>query len=183
MLAGVTVVDPASTYVDWGVEVGRDTVLHPQSYLYGHTEVGAASDEVQNFTALRIHQQRVDGEVAAEDILAGVGFELHPLRAPSVQVGMVAAEGSHFHLGLALDNEDHAEVRPHQLPAGKQLQHPRRDGVSGHIEVLGHTVEQHVAHAAAHQVRLVPTCFEDRHDPARQTLTGFGHLYDRRIGH
>ena len=44
MLAGVTVVDPASTYVDWGVEVGRDTVLHPQSYLYGHTEVGAASE-------------------------------------------------------------------------------------------------------------------------------------------
>jgi bifunctional UDP-N-acetylglucosamine pyrophosphorylase / glucosamine-1-phosphate N-acetyltransferase len=44
MLAGVTVVDPASTYVDWGVEVGRDTVIHPQSYLYGHTQVGAASE-------------------------------------------------------------------------------------------------------------------------------------------
>jgi bifunctional UDP-N-acetylglucosamine pyrophosphorylase/glucosamine-1-phosphate N-acetyltransferase len=44
MLAGVTVVDPASTYVDWGVEVGRDTVICPQSYLYGHTQVGAASE-------------------------------------------------------------------------------------------------------------------------------------------
>jgi bifunctional UDP-N-acetylglucosamine pyrophosphorylase/glucosamine-1-phosphate N-acetyltransferase len=44
MLAGVTVVDPASTYADWGVEVGRDTIIHPQSCLYGHTQVGAASE-------------------------------------------------------------------------------------------------------------------------------------------
>jgi bifunctional UDP-N-acetylglucosamine pyrophosphorylase/glucosamine-1-phosphate N-acetyltransferase len=42
MLAGVTVVDPASTYVDYGVEVGRDTVLHPSTHLLGHTQVGAA---------------------------------------------------------------------------------------------------------------------------------------------
>ncbi len=42
MLAGVTVVDPGSTYVDFGVEVGRDTVLHPYTHLVGHTQVGAA---------------------------------------------------------------------------------------------------------------------------------------------
>jgi len=42
MLAGVTVIDPSSTYVDWGVEVGRDTVLHPNTHLLGHTQVGAA---------------------------------------------------------------------------------------------------------------------------------------------
>ena len=44
MLAGVTVVDPAGTYVDFGVEVGRDTVLHPQTCLYGRTQVGAACE-------------------------------------------------------------------------------------------------------------------------------------------
>jgi bifunctional UDP-N-acetylglucosamine pyrophosphorylase/glucosamine-1-phosphate N-acetyltransferase len=42
MLSGVTVIDPSSTYVDWGVEVGRDTVLHPDTHLLGHTQVGAA---------------------------------------------------------------------------------------------------------------------------------------------
>jgi len=42
MLAGVTVVDPSTTYVDWGVEVGRDTVLYPSTHLLGHTQVGAA---------------------------------------------------------------------------------------------------------------------------------------------
>lgn len=44
MLAGVTVVDPSATYVDWGVEVGRDTVLHPFVHLLGRTQVGAASE-------------------------------------------------------------------------------------------------------------------------------------------
>lgn len=40
MDAGVTVVDPAATYVHATVRVGRDTVIHPQSYLEGTTVVG-----------------------------------------------------------------------------------------------------------------------------------------------
>jgi bifunctional UDP-N-acetylglucosamine pyrophosphorylase/glucosamine-1-phosphate N-acetyltransferase len=40
MDAGVTVVDPAATYVHATVRVGRDTVIHPQSYLEGRTVVG-----------------------------------------------------------------------------------------------------------------------------------------------
>jgi len=41
MLAGVTVVDPATTFVDAGVEVGRDTVLAPLTFLEAGTTVGA----------------------------------------------------------------------------------------------------------------------------------------------
>ncbi len=40
MLGGVTVVDPAATYVDAGVRVGQDTVLEPQTYLTGTTAIG-----------------------------------------------------------------------------------------------------------------------------------------------
>lgn len=40
MLDGVTVLDPASTYVDVGVMVGADTVLYPGTYLEGNTVVG-----------------------------------------------------------------------------------------------------------------------------------------------
>jgi len=40
MLAGVTVVDPASTYIDAGVAIGADTVVEPQTYLQGATSVG-----------------------------------------------------------------------------------------------------------------------------------------------
>ena len=40
MTAGVTVVDPAVTYVDATVTVGRDTVLHPGVHLSGRTVIG-----------------------------------------------------------------------------------------------------------------------------------------------
>jgi bifunctional UDP-N-acetylglucosamine pyrophosphorylase / glucosamine-1-phosphate N-acetyltransferase len=41
MLAGVTVTDPATTYVDADVEVGQDTVLAPMTFLEAGTRVGA----------------------------------------------------------------------------------------------------------------------------------------------
>ncbi|MDN5919609.1 MAG: bifunctional UDP-N-acetylglucosamine diphosphorylase/glucosamine-1-phosphate N-acetyltransferase GlmU [Pseudonocardia sp.] len=40
MLAGVTVVDPATTWVDVQVELGIDVVLHPGTQLHGRTLVG-----------------------------------------------------------------------------------------------------------------------------------------------
>ena len=40
MLAGVTIVDPASTMIDAGVEIGEDTVIEPFSLLRGSTRVG-----------------------------------------------------------------------------------------------------------------------------------------------
>jgi bifunctional UDP-N-acetylglucosamine pyrophosphorylase/glucosamine-1-phosphate N-acetyltransferase len=40
MLAGVTIVDPASTYIEPGVKIGRDTVIWPNTYLRGKTVIG-----------------------------------------------------------------------------------------------------------------------------------------------
>jgi bifunctional UDP-N-acetylglucosamine pyrophosphorylase/glucosamine-1-phosphate N-acetyltransferase len=39
-MAGVTVVDPATTWIDVDVTVGRDTVIHPGTQLLGRTQVG-----------------------------------------------------------------------------------------------------------------------------------------------
>lgn len=41
MRAGVTVLDPASTQIDVGVEIGQDTVIEPGTILRGRTRVGA----------------------------------------------------------------------------------------------------------------------------------------------
>jgi bifunctional UDP-N-acetylglucosamine pyrophosphorylase/glucosamine-1-phosphate N-acetyltransferase len=40
MLAGVTLVNPESTYIEPGVRIGRDTVIWPNSYLRGSTIIG-----------------------------------------------------------------------------------------------------------------------------------------------
>lgn len=44
MSAGVTIIDPATTYVGPDVEVGHDTVLHPNVYLEGRTTIGTACE-------------------------------------------------------------------------------------------------------------------------------------------
>jgi bifunctional UDP-N-acetylglucosamine pyrophosphorylase/glucosamine-1-phosphate N-acetyltransferase len=59
MLAGVTVVDPGSTWIDAGVELGTDVRLEPGCFLRGATSVGHAA-VVGPMTTL------IDTEVGAE---------------------------------------------------------------------------------------------------------------------
>jgi bifunctional UDP-N-acetylglucosamine pyrophosphorylase/glucosamine-1-phosphate N-acetyltransferase len=40
MLNGVSIIDPSSTYIDAQVEIGLDTVIHPNTYLRGTTRIG-----------------------------------------------------------------------------------------------------------------------------------------------
>jgi bifunctional UDP-N-acetylglucosamine pyrophosphorylase / glucosamine-1-phosphate N-acetyltransferase len=52
MLEGVTITDPATTYIEAGVKVGRDTVIHPCSVLRAGVEVGQEC-EIGPFAHLR----------------------------------------------------------------------------------------------------------------------------------
>jgi bifunctional UDP-N-acetylglucosamine pyrophosphorylase / glucosamine-1-phosphate N-acetyltransferase len=44
MAAGVTLIDPATTYIQQDVAIGRDTVIHPNVYLEGRTVIGEACE-------------------------------------------------------------------------------------------------------------------------------------------
>jgi bifunctional UDP-N-acetylglucosamine pyrophosphorylase / glucosamine-1-phosphate N-acetyltransferase len=59
MLAGVTVVDPASTWIDADVEIGADARIEPGTSLRGPTAVGAGATVGPHTTA-------VDSEIGAE---------------------------------------------------------------------------------------------------------------------
>jgi bifunctional UDP-N-acetylglucosamine pyrophosphorylase/glucosamine-1-phosphate N-acetyltransferase len=56
MAAGVTIVDPATTYIDPDVQVGADTVIHPGVVLEGQTRVGAACE-------IHAYSRLVDSEI------------------------------------------------------------------------------------------------------------------------
>jgi bifunctional UDP-N-acetylglucosamine pyrophosphorylase/glucosamine-1-phosphate N-acetyltransferase len=43
MLAGVTIVDPATTVIDVDVQIGEDAVIAPFTSLHGATEIGAGA--------------------------------------------------------------------------------------------------------------------------------------------
>jgi bifunctional UDP-N-acetylglucosamine pyrophosphorylase/glucosamine-1-phosphate N-acetyltransferase len=40
MRAGVTLIDPKSVYIDYGVKIGMDTVIYPGSYIEMGSEIG-----------------------------------------------------------------------------------------------------------------------------------------------
>jgi len=40
MISGVSIMDPATTYIDSDVTVGPDTVIHPMTFLEGETSIG-----------------------------------------------------------------------------------------------------------------------------------------------
>ena len=75
MAAGVTIIDPATTYIDSDVDVGQDTVIHPFVLLEQGTKVGAACEihagsRIVNSTIgdrvlIRNHSVITDATVAA----------------------------------------------------------------------------------------------------------------------
>ena len=61
MAAGVTIEDPAATYIDSTVEIAPDAIIHPNVYLEGATRIGARSE---------IHSgSRLVNAVIADDVL------------------------------------------------------------------------------------------------------------------
>jgi bifunctional UDP-N-acetylglucosamine pyrophosphorylase/glucosamine-1-phosphate N-acetyltransferase len=42
MLSGVTMIDPNTTYIEPGVEIGKDTLIWPNTFLQGNTRIGQA---------------------------------------------------------------------------------------------------------------------------------------------
>lgn len=44
MLSGVTIIDPASTFIDDSVSIEMDTIIHPNSHLVGKTKIGSGCE-------------------------------------------------------------------------------------------------------------------------------------------
>jgi bifunctional UDP-N-acetylglucosamine pyrophosphorylase/glucosamine-1-phosphate N-acetyltransferase len=81
MLAGVTIVDPASTWIDAEVELEPDAVIHPFTVLRGRTKVAAGAE-------FGPHAVAIDAEIG-ERVLVGPFCYLRPgtVLAPDAKAG------------------------------------------------------------------------------------------------
>src|SRR5438309_3439757 len=159
----------------------------------GTDEVGvkvlAAADKIQDFPGNRIHQQAIDGEVAASNIFARIFAVTHLVGVPSIAVADVGAEGCYlnhvgfrgswgggftsvlggrviFFAGLVLARNRHqhdAELGAHGIRFRENPHDLLRRGVSGDVIVGRLATEQQIAHAAAAEVSLV-TAVSQRRD-------------------
>ncbi len=83
---GVTIVDPATTFVQPGVRVGRDTVLHPMTVLSGKTVIGPACeigpgarihDSVLG-RGVRVRDSSIEGSRIGDETVVGPYAHLRP---------------------------------------------------------------------------------------------------------
>jgi bifunctional UDP-N-acetylglucosamine pyrophosphorylase / glucosamine-1-phosphate N-acetyltransferase len=110
MLAGVTIVDPASTWIDAGVELGRDVRIEPATSLLGatkvagHSVIGPMSTVIDTeigveATVLRSH---VEGSVIGDGATVGPFAYLRPgtvMEAGSKAGASVEIKNSHIGKG------------------------------------------------------------------------------------
>ncbi len=115
MLAGVTVEDPLTTYVDWGVRVGSDTVIRPMTSLRGATIVGRDC-RIGPMAVLRdttVGDRVVVGASVIEEAELGDGVTIGHFNR--VRPGSTLAGG--VSLGT------HAEVKNSRIGSGSRINH------------------------------------------------------------
>ena len=93
MANGVTLVDPATTYIDVDVRIGRDTVIRPATFLEGETRIGAGC---RIGPSTRIVDSRVgDGSEVTFAVVLGSTIGRDVTVGPFVRMrpGVVLADG------------------------------------------------------------------------------------------
>lgn len=153
MAAGVTLVDPATTYVDADVIVGADTVIHPCVYLEGSTKIGAACEV---HSGARIVNSTIGDRVTVRN---------HTVITDSlVRTGAVLGPFAHVRPGSDVGEEAHVgnfvELKKTTLGKGAK---------ANHLAYLGDATVGAKANIGAGTI----TCNYDGH-AKHQTIVGDG---------
>ena len=115
MLNGVSMMDPASTYIDVGVKIGRDTTVLPNTYVHGNTEIGK-SNVIGPNTIIRDSRIGNRCKVLAS-VMEGALIEDDVDIGPFARLRKGAHLKSHVHMG------NFGEVKDSTLGEGVKLGH------------------------------------------------------------
>ena len=98
MAAGVTIEDPATTYVDDDVVVGADTVIHPGVHLEGKTHIGKACEI---HAGVRIVNSVLDDRVTVQNfcVISGGRLATGVTVGPFVHIRPDTELGDSVHIG------------------------------------------------------------------------------------
>jgi bifunctional UDP-N-acetylglucosamine pyrophosphorylase/glucosamine-1-phosphate N-acetyltransferase len=115
MLAGVSLIDPASTYIDAGVTIGRDTVVMPNTYIQGDSTIGVCCEIGPNAhirdsrigNRCQVFMSAMEGAVLEDDVDIG----------PFARLRKGAHLMDHVHMG------NFGEVKDSVLGPGVKMGH------------------------------------------------------------
>jgi len=122
MLNGVSMMNPASTYIEIGVKIGKDTTLLPNTFLHGNTVIGERNVIGPN-TIVRNTTIGNDCKILAS-VLEGAVLEDDVDMGPFARLRKGAHLKSHVHMG------NFGEVKDSTLNEGVKM---------GHFSYIGNT--------------------------------------------
>jgi len=123
MLNGVSMMDPASTYIDAGVKIGKDTTLMPNTYVHGDTKIGEGNLIGPN-TIIRDSRIGNRCKILAS-VLEGATLEDDVDMGPFARLRKGAHLKSHVHMG------NFGEVKDSTLHEGVKM---------GHFSYIGNAI-------------------------------------------
>jgi bifunctional UDP-N-acetylglucosamine pyrophosphorylase / glucosamine-1-phosphate N-acetyltransferase len=115
MINGVTIIDPAATYIEADVQIGEDTVLLPGTMLRGKTVVGTGCTlgPQTNVTDSTIH----DDVTIKQSVLQEAYVDSHTTVGPFAYLRPGAKLGQHVKVG------DFVEIKNATLDEGAKVSH------------------------------------------------------------
>ena len=116
MATGVTVVDPASTYVDPDVRVGPDTIIRPGVYLEGGTRIGA---RCTIHSGVRIVNSEIGDDVEVRNFCVIVDSRV----ANGAAIGPFAHLRPQSDVGAGAHIGNFVELKKTHLGAGSKANH------------------------------------------------------------
>jgi bifunctional UDP-N-acetylglucosamine pyrophosphorylase/glucosamine-1-phosphate N-acetyltransferase len=116
MAAGVTIIDPATTYIDQDVEIGADTVIHPGVAIEGQSRIGAACE-------IHSHVRIVDSEVADKSVILNFCLIIGSRIAESASVGPFAHLRPQSVVGERAKIGNFVELKKTTMGAGSKANH------------------------------------------------------------
>lgn len=115
MLNGVSLMNPAVTYIEAGVKIGRDTLIMPNTYIHGITEIGEGNVIGPNTI---IHDTKIGNRCKVlASVLEGAVLEDEVDMGPFARLRKGAHLKSHVHMG------NFGEVKESTLSEGVKMGH------------------------------------------------------------
>ncbi len=115
MLNGVTMMDPASTYIEASVTIGKDTVIMPNTYIHGNTEIGEANVVGPNSI---IRDSKIGNRCKIlASVMEGAAMDDDVDIGPFARLRKGAHLGNHVHMG------NFGEVKDSYLADGVKMGH------------------------------------------------------------
>jgi len=116
MAAGVTLIDPVSTYIDPDVTIGADTVVHPGVVIQGQTRIGAACE-------IHAYVRLVDTEIADRVTIHNFCLIIGARVAEGASIGPFAHLRPDTEVGEKAKVGNFVELKKTSLGAGSKANH------------------------------------------------------------